>query len=36
MSKKPLEVIEEHFSKVNDPRKDRTKHHQLFRLTLNG
>jgi len=30
MSKKPLEVIEEHFSKVNDPRKDRTKHHQLI------
>lgn len=30
MSKKPLEVIEEHFSKVNDPRMDRTKHHKLI------
>jgi predicted transposase YbfD/YdcC len=30
MPKKPLEVIEEHFSKVNDPRKDRTKHHKLL------
>ena len=30
MSKKPLEVIEEHFSKINDPRKDRTKHHKLI------
>ena len=24
MSKKPLEVIEEHFSKVTDPHKDQT------------
>jgi len=30
MPKKPLEVIEEHFSKVSDPRKDRTKHHKLM------
>jgi predicted transposase YbfD/YdcC len=30
MPKKPLEVIEEHFSKVNDPRRDRTKHHKLI------
>ena len=30
MPKKPLEVIEEHFSKVNDPRMDRTKHHKLI------
>lgn len=30
MPKKPLEVIEDHFSKVNDPRTDRTKHHKLI------
>jgi predicted transposase YbfD/YdcC len=30
MSKKPLEAIEEHFSKVADPRKDRTKDHKLI------
>ena len=30
MSKKPLEAIEEHFSKVPDPRKDRTKEHKLI------
>ena len=30
MSKKPLEAIEEHFSKVTDPRKDRTKDHKLM------
>ena len=30
MSKKPLEAIEEHFSKVTDPRKDRTKEHKLI------
>jgi predicted transposase YbfD/YdcC len=30
MPKKPLEVIEEHFSKVSDPRKDRTKEHKLI------
>jgi hypothetical protein len=29
MSKKPLEAIEEQFSKVTDPRKDRTKAHKL-------
>jgi len=30
MPKKPLEAIEEHFSKVIDPRKDRTKDHKLI------
>jgi len=30
MPKKPLEAIEEHFSKVSDPRMDRTKHHKLI------
>src|SRR3989304_995578 len=30
MSRKPLEAIEEHFSKVVDPRKDRTKAHKLI------
>jgi len=30
MSEKPLEVIEAHFSKVKDPRKDRTKEHKLI------
>ena len=30
MPKKPLEAIEEHFSKVNDPRVDRTKEHKLI------
>jgi predicted transposase YbfD/YdcC len=30
MLKKPLEAIEEHFSKVSDPRKDRTKDHKLI------
>jgi predicted transposase YbfD/YdcC len=30
MPKKPLEAIEEHFSKVTDPRVDRTKEHQLM------
>ena len=30
MPKKPLEAIEEHFSKVTDPRKDRTKDHKLL------
>jgi predicted transposase YbfD/YdcC len=30
MPKKPLGAIEEHFSKVNDPRKDRTKEHKLI------
>jgi len=30
MPKKPLEAIEEHFSKVPDPRKDRTKDHKLI------
>jgi predicted transposase YbfD/YdcC len=30
MSKTPLEAIEEHFSKVTDPRKDRTRDHKLI------
>jgi len=30
MSKKPLEAIEAHFSKVSDPRVDRTKDHKLM------
>ena len=30
MRKQPLEAIEEHFSKVNDPRRDRTKEHKLI------
>jgi predicted transposase YbfD/YdcC len=30
MPKKPLDAIEEHFSKVNDPRRDRTKDHKLI------
>jgi predicted transposase YbfD/YdcC len=30
MPKKPLEAIEEHFSRVTDPRKDRTKDHKLI------
>ncbi len=30
MPKRPLEAIEEHFSKVPDPRKDRTKDHKLI------
>lgn len=30
MPKKPLEVIEAYFSKVNDPRRDRTKDHKLI------
>lgn len=30
MPKKPLEAIEEHFSKVTDPRLDRTKEHKLI------
>jgi predicted transposase YbfD/YdcC len=30
MPKKPLEAIEEHFRKVSDPRKDRTKDHTLI------
>src|SRR5512134_1713841 len=30
MRKKPLEAIEEHFSKVSDPRVERTKEHKLI------
>ena len=30
MPKKPLEAIEEHFSKVSDPRRDRPKDHRLI------
>ncbi len=32
MTKKPLEAIAEHFSKVSDPRVDRTKEHKLIDL----
>src|SRR6266498_1334732 len=32
MRKKPLEAIEEHFSKVSDPRMDRTKEHKLIEI----
>jgi predicted transposase YbfD/YdcC len=32
MPKRPLEAIEEHFSKVSDPRVDRTKEHKLIDL----
>ena len=34
MRKKPLEAIEEHFSKVNDPRRDRTKDHKLIDIIV--
>ena len=34
MPKKPLEAIEEHFSKVTDPRKDRTKDHKLIDIIV--
>jgi predicted transposase YbfD/YdcC len=34
MPKKPLEEIEEHFSKVSDPRKDRTKDHKLIDIIV--
>ena len=34
MPKKSLEVIEEHFSKVTDPRKDRTKEHKLIDIIV--
>ena len=34
MVKKPLEAIEEHFSKVSDPRKDRTKDHKLIDIIV--
>jgi predicted transposase YbfD/YdcC len=34
MTPKPLEVIEEHFSKVKDPRKDRTKEHKLIDILI--
>lgn len=30
MPKEPMEAIEEHFLKVTDPRKDRTKDHKLI------
>ena len=32
--KKPLEAIEEHFGKVQDPRKDRTKDHKLIDIIV--
>ena len=34
MIPKPLEVIEEHFSNVKDPRKDRTKEHKLIDILV--
>lgn len=34
MPKKPLEAIEEHFSKVNDPRIDRRKEHKLINMIV--
>lgn len=34
MPKKPLEAIEEHFSKLTDPRKDRTKDHNLIDIIV--
>ena len=34
MPTKPLEAIEEHFSKVSDPRKDRTKDHKLIDIIV--
>ena len=34
MSKKPIARLEEHFSKVNDPRKDRTKEHKLIDIIV--
>jgi hypothetical protein len=34
MPKKPLEAIEEHFSKVTDPRKERTKDHKLIDIIV--
>ena len=34
MPKKPLEAIEEQFSKVTDPRKDRTKDHKLIDIIV--
>ena len=34
MSKKPLEAIEAHFSKVSDPRKDRTRDHKLIDIIV--
>jgi predicted transposase YbfD/YdcC len=34
MPKKPMEVIEEHFGKVIDPRKDRTKDHKLIDIIV--
>jgi hypothetical protein len=34
MLKKPLEAFGEHFSKVNDPRKDRTKDRKLIDIIV--
>jgi len=34
MPRKPLDTIEEHFSKVNDPRVDRTKEHKLIDMIV--
>ena len=34
MPKKPLEAIDEHFRKVDDPRKERTKDHKLIDIIV--
>jgi predicted transposase YbfD/YdcC len=34
MPKKPLEALKEHFSKISDPRKDRTKEHKLIDIIV--
>ena len=34
MSKKPLEALEEQFSRVTDPRVDRTKEHKLIDIIV--
>jgi hypothetical protein len=34
MTPKPSEVIEEHLSKVNDPRTDWTKEHKLIDILV--
>ena len=34
MTPKPLEVIEEHFGQVKDPRKDRTKQHMMVDILV--
>jgi hypothetical protein len=34
MPKEPLKAIEEHFSKVTDPRQNRTKDHKLIDIIV--